>query len=61
MEDELSIKVSTDEIKCKKCVWGLLDAYSIGCAKYKFKPSDVLYENADCKKFEDNGEDENED
>ena len=52
-----------DEIQCENCKWAPVDARDYHCIKYKFKPSNVLYEGAKCEKFvasedeEDDGRD----
>lgn len=49
-EDILEIKTSPDDIKCTKCIFAG-EPFNIGCAKYKIKPTEVLYEGKDCEKF----------
>ncbi len=61
MDDKMEIKMTTDKIKCKQCLWGFLNPYSTGCAKFKMKPNEILFDNEDCEKFEESGEDEEDD
>lgn len=59
MEENVTIVIKKPEnIKCKTCIWST-KPYNCGCAKYKIKPSTVLYDGEDCEKYE-KGEEEDE-
>ena len=53
-EEEMSVKMCDPErIHCKDCYWATLSGAAASyCAKYRYKPYDVYYENAECPKFE---------
>lgn len=40
------------KIKCLTCVNGVMGCTLPYCVKFKLKPHDVLYENADCPEYE---------
>ena len=51
--EDLNIKIPTDEVKCKTCIFSGANPLNIICAKFRIKPSDVLYENAECPKYKE--------
>lgn len=53
MEEKYSIKLPSDNTKCKTCKFELsFDGKNYHCAKFRFKPSEILYEGEDCPKYE---------
>ena len=53
MKENISIKVPKKDCPCKRCIWSLGSPNLINCAKYRCKPSAVLYDSEKCSKFEE--------
>ena len=51
-EETISVEMADPEkCKCFKCIHGFLKPDYIGCGKFRVKPREVLYENAECSEF----------
>ena len=51
--ENLNITIPTDKVKCKNCVFADVNPLNINCAKFRIKPSEILYENAECPKYKE--------
>lgn len=52
-KEKIELTISSDTIKCLNCIYATDNHYDCHCAKFKIKPSDVLYESAECPKFKE--------
>lgn len=61
MDTGSGIKFPVEHPQCEKCKFNISNGRDYHCAKFKFKPYDVLYEGKDCPKFEKETLTDNED
>ena len=50
-EQEISVKLSAENIKCKNCIFATDNPFDYHCAKFKLKPNEVLFDGKECPKF----------
>lgn len=55
MKDKLEVNIADfGNIKCRTCIYSIgSGVLSNNCCKFKNKPRDVYYENADCPEYQE--------